>query len=179
MSSVARTLFLALGLLAGAVQAQPLSAAGADAALAGGALAWDLRATATEGLPGALRADPAGLRAWLEQGDLAALEAALSAAGLDLSRDLVVYGEPGDAHAQALVDSLRPLARGRVQWLVGGAAEWAMSARPLHPLTARRAPVPQKLVVAEPPAGGAMAAAGLRSARADASPAAGAALALR
>lgn len=188
MPSIVRPLLLAIaaaiatfgaGHAAQAAEAPVLSAAAADAALGRGALAWDLRATAVDGLPGALRADGAGIRAWLERGDLAALETALSTAGLDLSRDVVVYGEPGDARAQALVESLQPYARGRVLWLVGGAAEWAMTDRPLRPLTARHAPVPQKLVAAEPLTGGAMAAAGLRAARVDAGARAGAALALR
>lgn len=187
MPSIARRLLaiaaavtaLAAGHAAQAAEVPALSATAAATALARGALAWDLRAAAAEGLPGALRADGAGIRAWLERGDLAALETALSTAGLDLSRDIVVYGEPGDLQAQALVESLQPFARGRVQWLVGGAAEWVMTERPLRPLTSRHAPVPQKLVTAEPPPGGAMAAAGLRSARADGGARAGAALALR
>jgi len=139
--------------LGAAVQADNLSASAAEAALAGGAVAWDLRADAGSGLPGAVRIDAAALQAWLQRRDLAALQAAVSKAGIDLSREVVVYGEPGDAQAQALVDSLQPLSRGRVHWLVGGATEWAMTGRSLQALaSSARQPVPQHLVAQGPAA---------------------------
>ena len=91
---------------------------------------------------------------------LAALQDAVSRAGLDLSRDVVVYGEPGDARAQALVVSLQALSPGRVHWLVGGATEWAMTGRALAPVGSHL-PVPQRLV-ALTQTGGRMASASLR-----------------
>lgn len=141
-------------------QAEELSAPAAEKALAQGATAWDLRATAARGLPGARQVDAALLQAWMQRGDLAALQTAVSQAGLDLSRDVVVYGEPGDERAQALVASLHAVSPGRVHWLVGGAEEWAQSGRSLAGFTAH-APVPQHLV-AQAQAEGRMASASLR-----------------
>ena len=135
---------LALG-VASAAHADNLSAAAAESALAQGALAWDVRASTDAGLPGARRADAAQVDAWLSRGDLASLQKAVSQAGLDLSRDVVVYGEPGDERAAALVASLQAVSPGRVHWLVGGAAEWSQSGRSLSSLSVH-APVPQHLV---------------------------------
>ncbi|MET0519000.1 MAG: rhodanese-like domain-containing protein [Burkholderiaceae bacterium] len=168
-------------LAAGApARADALSAAAAEAALAGGALAWDVRAPqpGAGGLPGARQIDPQALRRWLRDGDLAALQDAVSRAGLDLSRELLVYGDAGDPRAQALVDSLQGLSRAHVHWLVGGATEWAMSGRALRPLAAGHAPVPQRLVLqqAHPGQGqspGRMAAAALRGDAAEAAEGAG------
>ena len=145
-SALTSALVSALLVSAGAVHADNLSAPAADEALQQGAMAWDVRsAEAATGLPGALRVEPALLDAWLDHHDLAALQAAVSRAGLDLSRDVVVYGEPGDARAQALVASLQSVSPGRVHWLVGGATEWAMRGHALAP-AASRLPVPQHLV---------------------------------
>ncbi len=153
-------LALTLLTLSGAARADNLSAPAADEALRQGAMAWDVRSAAAAGVPGALRVEPELLDAWLDRHDLAALQAAVSRAGLDLSRDVVVYGEPGDARAQALVASLQALSPGRVHWLVGGAAEWAMSGRALA-LVGSHLPVPQRLV-ALTQTGGRMASASLR-----------------
>lgn len=153
-------LAFALLTLSGATRADNLSAPAADEAFQQGAMAWDVRSTAASGLPGALRVEPALLDAWLDHHDLSALQAAVSHAGLDLSRDVVVYGEPGDARAQALVASLQTLSPGRVHWLVGGATEWAMSGRALAPVGSHL-PVPQRLV-ALTATGGRMASASLR-----------------
>ncbi|MDY0743042.1 hypothetical protein SNE35_00925 [Paucibacter sp. R3-3] len=169
MTTIKRTLpaavLAALALLAaaGTARADNLAAPAAEAALAHGALAWDVREQPAAALPGALRIDPAALTAWLERHDLVALRGAVSAAGLDLSRDIVVYGDAGDPRAQALVESLQALSPGQVHWFVGGAAEWAMSGRELRATTGSRLPVPQWLVspVAEGPK--TMAAAALRS----------------
>ena len=165
MMTIKRSLFSAvLALLAtGAAHADNLAAPAAEAALAQGALAWDVREQPAAALPGALRIEAAALTAWLEHHDLAALRGAVSAAGLDLSRDIVVYGDAGDLRAQALVESLQALSPGQVHWFVGGAAEWAMSGRELRATAGSRLPVPQWLVrpVAEGPK--MMAAAALRS----------------
>lgn len=161
-SAFAVILASVLGLMGiSAARAENLSAPAAATALAEGALAWDVRAVPAAALPGALRVDGAALDAWLQRRDLQALQAAVSKAGLDLSRDIVVYGEPGDTRAQALVESLQGLSPGRVHWLVGGATEWAMSGRELA-APAKRLPVPQLLAafVSEGPK--AMASASLR-----------------
>ena len=168
-----RTFLLPLLSLAGAlfaaasVHAEDLSAAAAEAALAQGALAWDVRANASTGLPGALHVDAASLDAWLENHDLKALQSAVSVAGLDLSRDVVVYGNAGDARAQALVASLQGISAGRVHWLVGGATEWAMSGRALRASASGRLPVPQQLVAPTADGPKVMASAALRSPRQD------------
>jgi len=143
-NTLALTVLLALG-LASAAHADTLSAAAAESAIAQGALSWDVRSAAQTGLPGARQADAGGVEAWLARGDLSALQAAVSGAGLDLSRDVIIYGEPGDRRAQALVASLAKVSPGRVHWLVGGADEWSQSGRSLTPLTAHL-PVPQHLV---------------------------------
>ncbi|HEY1093042.1 MAG TPA: rhodanese-like domain-containing protein, partial [Burkholderiaceae bacterium] len=108
-----------------------------------------------------LRADPVLLDAWLARGDQAALEAAITRAGIDLSRQVIVYGDAGDARAQALVKSLASLTRGRVDWFVGGEAEWWQSGRPVQASGAQRHPVPQVLL-ASSKAAGRMAGASLR-----------------
>lgn len=151
-------LLLGASLLAGtAALAEPVSAAEAQRRLQEGSQAWDLRAEASTLLPGAVRLalDP--------QVDAQTLARAVSAAGLDLSRDVLIYGEPGDARAQALHQRLARLASGRVDWLVGGVAEWQMAGNSTASAPARRLPVPQNLVEAgEVAAQPRMAAAALR-----------------
>jgi thiosulfate/3-mercaptopyruvate sulfurtransferase len=158
------SVLLGLGFLtATTVRAEILSAPAAEAAMAEGALVWDVRAQASTGLPGALRIDAASLDAWLEGHDLVALRQAVSRAGLDLSRDIVVYGGAGDARAQALVESLQGLSPGRVHWFVGGVSEWTMSGRSLLARSGSRLPVPQWLVAPIADGSRAMASASLRS----------------
>ncbi len=157
-------LVLCISLLAAnAVRAENLSAPAAEAAMSAGALAWDVRANATSSLPGAVQIDAHSLDGWLQDHDIATLRQAVSAAGLDLSRDIVVYGEAGDLRAQALVASLQSISPGRVHWLVGGTSEWAMSGRKLEAAAATRLPVPQWLVAPVGDGPKAMASAALRS----------------
>jgi 3-mercaptopyruvate sulfurtransferase SseA len=134
-------------LLVPAARADALSAAQARQALAAGALAWDVRAGASFWLPGAARAD---LDAWQRGGGLPALQVAVSAAGIDLSRDVVIYGVPGDAQAEALVRALQPVSSGRVHWLVGGIDEWQAAGLPTGTQPQARLPVPQRLVMLQP-----------------------------
>jgi 3-mercaptopyruvate sulfurtransferase SseA len=155
---------LLLASLAPFAQAQELpapwalavSAEAAAQALARGAVVLDVRPAAdfTRGhLPGAVSAPGAGA---LE--DRTALQQLVSSQGIDLSREVVVMGEPGDAQAQRLHTSLLAYATGRVQWFVGGAHEWVLSGRPLATAASvtssntvtTRAPVPQHLVALQP-----------------------------
>lgn len=135
-----------------------VSADAAAQALARGAVVLDVRSAtdfALGHLPGAVSAPGAG---GLE--DRAALQQLVSSRGIDLSREVVVMGQPGDTQAQRLHTSLLAYATGRVQWFVGGAQEWVLSGRPLassastpSPHTnasAARAPVPQHLVALQP-----------------------------
>lgn len=141
---------LVAGLQPQVAQAEAVSAQSARAALARGAVAWDIRPAAdyrAGHLPGAVQAAPALLATWEGEASLAALEQAVSAAGVDLSREVVVYGEPGDVRAQALYDALKRVAPGRVHWLVGGAVEWSLSGAALSREDSVRRPVPQRLVV--------------------------------
>lgn len=162
-----------------ASHAEPLGARQAMGALDRGAQAWDVRDMASNPerlLPGATRA---ALDAWDRSGTVDDLARAVSAAGIDLSRDVVVYGAAGDARAQALVAALTTVATGRVHWLVGGIDEWQAAGLPTVASATVRRPVPQYLVAR--PAGpvatpGAPAAAPLRGS-ADAPP--GTALAAR
>ncbi len=127
---------------------EALSAAQARAAVSGGALVWDVRAaTAPSVIAGAVRLPAAAAQGWLDRGDLAVFERAVSAAGLDLSRDLVLYGVAGDPLAQALHERLSTIAKGRVDWLVGGIDEWHAAGLPVASSAADRLPVPQHLVV--------------------------------
>lgn len=129
-----------IGLTLSSVRAEPVSAAIAEQRLQDGAQAWDVRSHGGSLLPGAVRlvAD--------ELLDGEALARAVSAAGIDLSRDVLIYGEPGDASAQALHALAGRLASGRVDWLVGGVAEWQMGGRSVAATPVRRLPVPQRLV---------------------------------
>jgi 3-mercaptopyruvate sulfurtransferase SseA len=77
---------------------------------------------------------------------LADLERLLSDAGIDLSRTVLVVGEPGDANAQALWHTLSAYATGRVLWLVGGTTEWQMTGRALSTQVVAAKAVPQYLV---------------------------------
>jgi 3-mercaptopyruvate sulfurtransferase SseA len=140
---IERLSVLALAALPWFAQAEPLSAVQARDALAQGASAWDVRSQAPHLLPGAARAD---LGRWAQGGGPAAIEAAVSAAGIDLSRDVVIYGVAGDPLAQALHRALQPLAGGRVYWLVGGIDEWQAAGLPTATAAAVRPPVPQRLV---------------------------------
>lgn len=144
-----------------AVMADGLSAHDAHAALGRGAVAWDIRVAPAALIPGAVQVAPAAVQAWLKGDGSAALARAVSAAGLDLSRDVVIYGAAGDAQAQALHDGLSSLASGRVRWLVGGIDEWQAAGLPTVAQSVQRLPVPQHLVELAPTPG-AMAAAALR-----------------
>ncbi len=129
-----------------------VSADAAAGALAQGALVIDVRspsAFAAGHVPGAVRlpADAAAL-------SLASLERLLSDAGIDLSRTVLVVGEPGDANAQALWAALQTYATGRVLWLVGGTTEWQMTGRTLNTDVVAAKAVPQRWVALYPaPAG--------------------------
>jgi len=127
-------------------RAEALSAADAQAALAGGATAWDVRSGAGSVIPGTARVASTDLQRWLDGQGSHWLERAVSAAGIDLSRDVVVYGAAGDPRAQALHDGLTRLASGRVYWLVGGIDEWQAARLPTAAGPTQRLPVPQRLV---------------------------------
>lgn len=132
--------------------ADVLSAHAARQVLARNATVWDVRGAAAyaEGhLPGAVQAD------WQGQPALPALQAAVSQAGIDLSREVLIYGNAGEPRARALYEVLQRVAPGRVHWLVGGVQEWTLAGQPLTRTPAVRLPVPQRLVVlrGEPQAG--------------------------
>lgn len=120
----------------------------AQQALARGAVAWDLRSTGPV-LPGAARIAPQALRAWWDHGDIDALSQAVSAAGLNLSAEVVLVADD-DRTAQAVAERLRPLARGRLAWLAGGTAAWQAAGLPLDAAPTWRLPMPQRLSAAAP-----------------------------
>jgi 3-mercaptopyruvate sulfurtransferase SseA len=126
-----------------AARADALGATQARSLLGDGAVAWDVRPAGEHLLPGAVRADLAG---WQRHGDAASLSRAVSAAGIDLSREVVLYGSAGDPLAQALYAALTRLATGNVHWLVGGIDEWRAAGLPTAAHAALRAPVPQHWV---------------------------------
>ena len=139
-----------MGLVAPWAQSEPVTARAAAEALTRGATAWDLRVDNTDQvtLPGAVRVDHRALEQWLRARDITALATAVSNAGIDLSREVVVFGEPGDAEAQAIVASLLEVASGKLLWLVGGLAEWQLAGLPVQLApSAGRYPVPQHLAM--------------------------------
>jgi 3-mercaptopyruvate sulfurtransferase SseA len=125
--------------------AQPVSAALAQQRIAAGAAVWDVRAQADAHLPGAVRLDAASVQRWLLHGDLSALSAAATEAGLNLSADVLVYGDAGDALAQAISQRLPNVVRGQVHWFVGGVAEWRALGLPTQAQADRRLALPQRL----------------------------------
>jgi 3-mercaptopyruvate sulfurtransferase SseA len=133
-----------------AAQAQEaVSAQGAAAAVSRGAVVVDVRSAAQYGA-GHL-ADAVSVPQLLDLNDRKALQALVSALGIDLSREVLLVGEAGDAPAQQAAKLLARYASGRVHWLVGGAQEWQMSGRALHTsASSPRAPVPQYLVAHTP-----------------------------
>ncbi len=156
---------LCLAVAAGAAHSAGHEAVSADAAataLAQGATVVDVRSAAAfeQGhLPGAVRWSLAAVDA--QAADLAKF---VSQAGVDLSRTVLVVGEPGDARAQALWYALGSYATGRVLWLVGGTTEWHMTGRSLSTQTVAAKPVPQHLVLLqEAPAKARMAGYSLRA----------------
>jgi thiosulfate/3-mercaptopyruvate sulfurtransferase len=121
-----------------------VSADAAAQALDRGAVVMDIRPAsdyAQGHLPGAVSVPEAGGAA-----DRAALQQLVSSRGIDLSREVLVVGQPGDTKAQRLQAKLMQYATGRVNWLVGGIGEWTLSGRPLATSTTARPPVPQHLV---------------------------------
>lgn len=135
-------------LLASANAHEAVSADAAALALARGATVVDVRspqAYARGHLPSAVLLHQNAARL-----SVAKLERLLSDAGIDLSRTVLVVGEPGDANAQALWHTLSTYATGRVLWLVGGASEWQMTGRALstQPIAAKA--VPQRFVALYP-----------------------------
>lgn len=165
-----RLFCLFLMFFSAAVSAQHAPAVSADAvaqALARGAVVVDIRAPAEHQaghLAGAVALDASALLQ-----DRGALQAVVSRHGIDLSREVIVLGQPGDLRAQQVQTHLLAYASGRVSWFVGGMVEWQLSGRPVHTgvaNTARRAPVPQYLVRFAPATntGARMAAASLRDA---------------
>jgi 3-mercaptopyruvate sulfurtransferase SseA len=123
---------------------EAVSADAAAQALAHGATVVDVRsaqAYAQGHLPSAALLPQDAARQ-----SVAKLERLLSDAGIDLSRTVLVVGEPGDANAQALWQTLSTYATGRVLWLVGGATEWQMTGRALSTQVVAAKAVPQYLV---------------------------------
>ncbi len=141
---------------------EAVSADAAALALARGATVVDVRspqAYARGHLPSAVLLHQNAARL-----SVAKLERLLSDAGIDLSRTVLVVGEPGDANAQALWHTLSAYATGRVLWLVGGATEWQMTGRPLSQQVLAAKAVPQYLVrLQSEPAQARMAGQGLRA----------------
>lgn len=153
----------ALLLASGVARAEAVSAPAAAQRLQEGAQAWDVRASGQDQvLPGAVQLDAQACLQWLASGNVQALSAAVSAAGIDLSRDLVIYGSAGDNQAQALYTALQTVATGRVLWFVGGIVEWQLSGRSTVAHPSPRLPVPQHLVALSAEAASRMAAANLR-----------------
>lgn len=141
---LAALLTLAFATAASAQSAPAVSANAAAQAVARGATVVDLRPRAdylAGHLPGAVALNLMDLGA-----DLQSLQAAVSHHGIDLSREVVLVGLPGDPRAQQLQARLTEYATGHVHWLVGGTHEWALSGRPLESGQVTLPAVPQYLV---------------------------------
>jgi 3-mercaptopyruvate sulfurtransferase SseA len=123
---------------------EAVSADAAAQAMAQGASVVDVRsasAYAQGHLPQAVRLPSDAAAQSLE-----VLQQWVSNAGADLSRTVLVVGEPGDVNAQALWHTLSGYATGRVLWLVGGTTEWQMTGRALSVGAVQVKAVPQYLV---------------------------------
>jgi len=148
-----KRLALLLMLAAPTLWAQALPAVSADVAaeaVARGARVIDVRpqdAYLAAHLPGAV-----SVNAVAAARGVAALQAIVSSLGVDLSREVIVVGLPGDRMAQHLQAQLSRYATGRVSWLVGGVVEWSMSGRTLEAGAVALPAVPQYLVSLEPAA---------------------------
>lgn len=149
MQKLVVSILLVAVALIGTSQAQAagheaVSADAAAQAIAHGASVVDVRsasAYAQGHLPQAVRL-PSDAAAQ----NLEVLQRWVSDAGADLSRTVLVVGEPGDANAQALWQTLSGYATGRVLWLVGGVTEWQMTGRALSVGAVHVKAVPQHLV---------------------------------
>ncbi len=135
---------------ASVARAEVVGAHVAQAAVSRGAIVWDLRER-TDYLAGHLPGAVQARTDWLGDGSaepaLDALQQAVSDAGIDLSREVIVYGQPGDARVMALYRTLERVAAGKVHWLVGGVAEWQQAGAALSQDESLRRPVPQRLTV--------------------------------
>ncbi len=141
---------LLMSLSASLSWAQAVSADAAAQALLRGAAVLDIRPAGdylAGHLPGAVSAAAAAQACGREE-----LQALVSGLGIDLSREVIVVGQPGDAQAQALQSRLAAYATGRVSWLVGGVHEWVLTGRPVATEASRLPPVPQFLVPLQPSA---------------------------
>jgi len=145
---------LTFGLSAGLSLAQaPLLAVSADAANAAmvrGLAVVDIRPAsdyAAGHLPGAISAP-----ALADASDLHSLQHLVSVHGIDLSREVLLVGQPGDERAMRLQARLNQYATGRITWLVGGVNEWVLSGRPVVTGAVTLPPVPQYLVDLQPQA---------------------------
>ncbi len=145
---------IAIGLAAGAGLASPLSLAvsadAADTLVVRGAAVVDLRPArdyAAGHLPGAI-----SVPVLAEAGGLADLQQIVSDHGIDLSREVLLVGQPGDLRVMHLQARLGQYATGRISWLVGGMNEWVLSGRPVATGSATLPPVPQYLVDLQPQA---------------------------
>ncbi len=145
-----RLTVLLMSLSATLCWAQAVSADAAARALLRGAAVLDIRPDhdyLAGHLPGAVSAPAAAQARTREE-----LQGLVSGHGIDLSREVIVVGQPGDAQAQALQSRLAAYATGRVSWLVGGVHEWALAGRPVATEASRLAPVPQFLTPLQPSA---------------------------
>jgi rhodanese-related sulfurtransferase len=153
------TALLALGLLAVAsltlpqkaaaqslnARHAPISAHAAQDAVSRGATVLDVRAEAafaSGSLPGAVSLPS------LANAPAHELAGKLSAAGVDLSREVLLLGDAGSDAVQSLHQALARVSSGQVLWLVGGLTEWqAAGGTVIANATPRsRHAVPQRLV---------------------------------
>ncbi|MET0312131.1 MAG: rhodanese-like domain-containing protein [Burkholderiaceae bacterium] len=141
---LASLLVAAAGTAVAEAPAWAVSADAAAQAVERGAFVVDIRPAAqfAKGhLPGAISLPEAASAETRE-----ALQALVSRSGVDLSREVLLVGEPGDARILDLAPRLSGYATGQVTWFVGGVTEWQLSGRPLATESRSRAPVPQYLV---------------------------------
>lgn len=128
--------------------------AAAAAALQRGAVAWDVRDTATyqQGhLPGAVHLPEAErilrLPAALETDELALVEAAFSKAGLDLEQEIVVYATRGSPYGYAAAIAVRYFGGKRALVLHDGIEGWREAGQPVETGTTSRAPATVRLAL--------------------------------
>ena len=144
------SLAVSAGLSLAEAPATAVSADTANAAMVRGLAVVDIRPAsdyAAGHLPGAISAP-----ALADASDLHSLQHLVSVHGIDLSREVLLVGQPGDERAMRLQARLNQYATGRISWLVGGVNEWRLSGRPVVTGSVTLPPVPQYLVDLQPQA---------------------------
>lgn len=136
------------------VASEIVDAAYVEEAAGRGAIIWDVRAAKAyeKGhIPGAVNLGKAGavLRDPVMEDFLPteAIEQILNDAGIDLGKEVIVYGETGDPYAHWGLTTVRHFGGENGRIYHGGMGDWKVKFKPVATEPAKLAPVTQKLAV--------------------------------